>query len=204
MPRIVAQLRADSGCCRDALMTWCETHAVDYVFGLATTAGLIARATISASVLLHGVERARDAAIRQRCSALVEGMLENVPVIPFDLAEASARARVWAERSAAGVLIGAHDLRIAATALVARSEVATLSVGEFSRVSGQTLAELTRVGLRQTAPAILRWCVTPERDSTTYRGAIVTPISAFVRSVRNGNSRPDPCGSRRMLNDRQC
>jgi hypothetical protein len=44
--RIVAQLRAqwpavrivirgDSGFARDALMTWCETHAVDYVLGLA-------------------------------------------------------------------------------------------------------------------------------------------------------------------------
>ncbi|WP_411279769.1 transposase [Gemmatimonas sp.] len=51
--RIVAQLRAawptlaitrraDSGFCRDALMTWCEAHDVDYVFGLAKHARLIA------------------------------------------------------------------------------------------------------------------------------------------------------------------
>ncbi len=35
-------LCADSGFCRDALMTWCETHAVDYVFGLAKNARRIA------------------------------------------------------------------------------------------------------------------------------------------------------------------
>ena len=51
--RIVAQLRAvwpdvriivraDSGFCRDALLTWCEEHAVDYVIGLARNARLTA------------------------------------------------------------------------------------------------------------------------------------------------------------------
>ena len=45
-------------------------------------------AAISASELLHGVERARDPAVRQRRGAFVEGVLANVPVIPFGLAEA--------------------------------------------------------------------------------------------------------------------
>ena len=35
-------LRADSGFCRDGLMTWCETHGVDDVFGMAKNARLIA------------------------------------------------------------------------------------------------------------------------------------------------------------------
>jgi hypothetical protein len=34
-PRIRICLRADSGFCRDCLMTWCEENAVQYVFGLA-------------------------------------------------------------------------------------------------------------------------------------------------------------------------
>ena len=34
-------LRADSGFCRDELMTWCEKHGVDYVFGLARNARLV-------------------------------------------------------------------------------------------------------------------------------------------------------------------
>ena len=33
-------LRADSGFCRDALMTWCEENGVDYVFGLARNSRL--------------------------------------------------------------------------------------------------------------------------------------------------------------------
>ncbi len=52
--RIVAQLRAvwpavriivraDSGFCRDALLTWCEAHAVDYVIGLAKNTRLTER-----------------------------------------------------------------------------------------------------------------------------------------------------------------
>ena len=41
-PEVAITLRADSGFCRDAIMTWCETHAVDYVFGLAKNTRLIA------------------------------------------------------------------------------------------------------------------------------------------------------------------
>ena len=41
-PAVRITLRADSGFCRDALMTWCEAHTVDYVFGLAKNARLIA------------------------------------------------------------------------------------------------------------------------------------------------------------------
>jgi hypothetical protein len=62
--------------------------------------------------------------------------------IPFGLAEARAHARIWAQLAAAGTLIGAHDMQIAATALVAGSSVATLNVGEFTRVPGLPLSEL--------------------------------------------------------------
>jgi hypothetical protein len=34
-PKAEIILRADSGFCREELMAWCETHAVDYVFGFA-------------------------------------------------------------------------------------------------------------------------------------------------------------------------
>ena len=72
----------------------------------------VALAAISASELLHGVERARGARIRQRRSDFVEGVLANVPVIPFGLAEARAHARIWATLADTGALIGAHDLRL--------------------------------------------------------------------------------------------
>jgi hypothetical protein len=41
-PLVRITLRADSGFCRDALMTWGEAHGVDYVFGLAKNTRLIA------------------------------------------------------------------------------------------------------------------------------------------------------------------
>ena len=41
-PTVRITVRADSGFCRDALLTWCETHDVDYVIGLAKNARLTA------------------------------------------------------------------------------------------------------------------------------------------------------------------
>ena len=41
-PAVRITLRADSGFCREALMAWCEAHAVDFVFGLAKNERLTA------------------------------------------------------------------------------------------------------------------------------------------------------------------
>jgi hypothetical protein len=41
-PRVAILLRADSGFAREALMSWCETNRVDYVFGLARNERLVA------------------------------------------------------------------------------------------------------------------------------------------------------------------
>lgn len=102
----------------------------------------VALAAISAAELLHGVERAHDPGARQRRSAFVEGVLTNVPVIPFGLAEARVHARIWAALAAVGTPVGPHDLQVAATALAAASAVATLNDGEFRRVPGLQLAPL--------------------------------------------------------------
>ena len=40
-PKVEIVLRADSGFCRDELMTWCESNGVDYVFGLARNVKLV-------------------------------------------------------------------------------------------------------------------------------------------------------------------
>lgn len=42
-PEAEIVLRADSGFCRDNLMSWCERHRVDYVFGLAQNSRLLKR-----------------------------------------------------------------------------------------------------------------------------------------------------------------
>ena len=39
-PNVRIILRADSGFCRDALMSWCEANTVDFVFGLARNSRL--------------------------------------------------------------------------------------------------------------------------------------------------------------------
>ena len=41
-PRVRIVLRADSGFARDALMGWCESNGVDYIFGLARNTRLVA------------------------------------------------------------------------------------------------------------------------------------------------------------------
>ena len=53
-PAVRIILRADSGFCRDALLAWCEAHAVDYVIGLARNARL--RAVIAADLAVAEAE----------------------------------------------------------------------------------------------------------------------------------------------------
>ena len=45
-PRTRILLRADSGFCREALMAWCEENRVDFVFGLARNARLVAEIAV--------------------------------------------------------------------------------------------------------------------------------------------------------------
>ena len=91
---------------------------------------------ISASELLHGVERASNATRRARRQVFVERVLESVPVLAFDLEVARVHARVWADLSRRGAMIGGHDLIIAATALRHDLAVVTRNRGEFTRVEG--------------------------------------------------------------------
>tara|TARA_R110000751_G_scaffold8822_6_gene34076 strand:+ start:3431 stop:3799 length:369 start_codon:yes stop_codon:yes gene_type:complete len=39
-PKVRIILRADSGFARDALMDWCETNKIDYIFGLSLCRGI--------------------------------------------------------------------------------------------------------------------------------------------------------------------
>ena len=57
---------------------------------------------ITASELLHGVERAPDAARKTRRQRHVEQILATVFIQPFDLAQARVHARIWAELQARG------------------------------------------------------------------------------------------------------
>jgi len=50
---------------------------------------------------------------------------------------------VWADLETRGLMIGAHDLQIAATALALAHEVATLNAREFQRVTGLRVVDAT-------------------------------------------------------------
>ncbi len=91
---------------------------------------------ITASELLHGVHRAQSVLVRERRRTFVEAILKRVPCLPFDLKEARIHAQIWAELSAAGQKVGAHDLQIAATALVHNLGLVTHNVKEFRCIPG--------------------------------------------------------------------
>lgn len=91
-------------------------------------------AAITASELLHGVERAQTAAQKQNRSRFVEAVLARLEVIDFDLPVARRHAVLWAMLEQAGRVIGAHDMLIAATALEHDHTLATLNGAEFNRV----------------------------------------------------------------------
>jgi tRNA(fMet)-specific endonuclease VapC len=101
----------------------------------------VAMAAITASELLHGCLRARDAALRARRAAFVDAVLDAIPVLPFGLPEARRHADVWAELVKRGTMIGAHDLLVGATALAHGHALATLNRREFKRVPGLVMRE---------------------------------------------------------------
>ncbi|MCP3959155.1 MAG: type II toxin-antitoxin system VapC family toxin [bacterium] len=91
-------------------------------------------AAISASELLHGVHRANTAVRRGRRERFVESIFSQVPILPFDMEIARVHSRLWADLSARGQMIGAHDLLIAATGVTHEHSVVTNNVREFGRV----------------------------------------------------------------------
>ena len=100
-------------------------------------------AAVTVSELLHGVERAQDAARKARRRQHVEQILAAVTIEPFDLAQARVHARIWAELETRGQMIGPHDLQIAAAGVALSHEVATLNVQEFMRVTGLKVVDAT-------------------------------------------------------------
>jgi tRNA(fMet)-specific endonuclease VapC len=101
-------------------------------------------AMITASELLHGVERAQTLERRSRRQRHVEQILASVTVPQFDLAQARIHARIWAELETRGQIIGSHDLLIAAAGIALAHTVATLNVAEFQRVTGLNVFDATR------------------------------------------------------------
>lgn len=95
----------------------------------------VALSAITASELLHGVHRLTGAR-RARTEVFVERLLARLPAIPIDLDAARVHATLSAELRARGTPVGAHDLLIAATAVLLDYQVATRDLRSFPRIGG--------------------------------------------------------------------
>ena len=93
-------------------------------------------ATITASELIMGVHCARRLEVSRRAEPFIERILEEIPVLAFDLAVARVHAQLWAQLKGAGRMIGPHDLLIAATASTHGYSVLTDNLRDFERVPG--------------------------------------------------------------------
>ncbi len=91
---------------------------------------------ITVSELLVGVHYANSDARKTRRSAFVESVIAKMPVLSFSTEEARVHAGIFASLAKQGQMIGAHDLIIAATAIVHNCAVLTENLSEFERVPG--------------------------------------------------------------------
>lgn len=97
----------------------------------------IAISALTASELLVGVELA-DEQHRDRRLDLVDGVLERVEIIAFDLEIARHHASLLADARRAGQPRGAHDLQIAATARATGRTLITTDSAAFDGLAGVT------------------------------------------------------------------
>jgi predicted nucleic acid-binding protein len=95
-----------------------------------------AMSAITASELLHGIHRLKGGAKQARAERYFDDLITRLPVVPFDLSVARTHARLSAELSTKGAVVGAHDLIIAATAISIDFAVATRDLRSFPRIAG--------------------------------------------------------------------
>lgn len=89
---------------------------------------------ITAAELLHGVHRADSEKKRLKREAFVENIINIFPLYPFDITTARIYARVWANLARKGIIVGAHDLMIAVTAIAHGFSVATFDKRDYSKI----------------------------------------------------------------------
>jgi tRNA(fMet)-specific endonuclease VapC len=89
---------------------------------------------VTASDLLHSVQRARNPSVRARRSAFVEAVLATFPLLDIDVATARVHARLFAELLGTEKLIDAHDLWLAASCIANGLTMVTFNGREFMRV----------------------------------------------------------------------
>lgn len=91
---------------------------------------------ITLAELLHGAARADSEERRRARLAYIEEIATRFPFLAFGRSAATEYAAIWSGLSAAGNLVGTHDMQIAAIARAQGLQVATLNADEFCRVPG--------------------------------------------------------------------
>ncbi len=112
-----------------------ERIGLDEIERRCGSAGM-ALSAVTVAELLHGVHSLRSSKGKTQASVFVEGLIEGMPVLPFDLLCARVHAEVHSVLRRRGVTIGAHDLLIGATALANGFGVATSDARSFPRIPG--------------------------------------------------------------------
>ena len=97
----------------------------------------VAISAITVAELLVGVELA-DERHRTRRETLVEGILNRVEIVAYDLDVARHHASLLAHARGAGEPRGAHDLQIAATARATDRTLITTDTTAFTDLPGVT------------------------------------------------------------------
>jgi len=99
-------------------------------------------AAITVAELRTGVELATERH-RDRRAAFVERVIQTLPVEAYDATTAAAHARLLAHVHRSGARPGAHDLIVAATAVVAGRTIITTDRGaHFAELPGVTCIEV--------------------------------------------------------------
>ena len=94
---------------------------------------------LTVSELLVGVHLANTKERKRYRAAYVEQLISTLPILDFTETAARIHAGIYADLRERGLLIGAHDLLIAATALEMEYPVLTANEKEFIRVPGLTV-----------------------------------------------------------------
>lgn len=103
----------------------------------------VVMSAVTASELIVGIELADDQR-RERRQRIVEGLLELIEVVPFDLQIAGHHATLLAHCRRAGQPRGARDLQIAATARATSRTLVTTEAHAFDDLPG-VVARLLRL-----------------------------------------------------------
>jgi tRNA(fMet)-specific endonuclease VapC len=101
----------------------------------------VAVSAITISELLYGIEGESDATRARRRRRWLEKTIRRLEIVPLDTAVARIHARLWLQLSKSGLMIGPHDLIVAATAMHRHWAVVTFNAAEFRHVRSLVVIE---------------------------------------------------------------